>query len=57
MTTKEERELRVYRRAINRIDDYFEYRNESDKDKAYVMSVIDELTNELATFMKSSPRT
>jgi len=36
--------LEIYREAINKIDDYFEYRNESERDKTFVMGVIDEIT-------------
>jgi len=37
----------LYIQAINKIDDYFEYSNESTKDKKFVMSVIDYLTERL----------
>ena len=36
-----------YQKAINQIDDYFEYRNESAKDKRHVMSIIDGLTKSM----------
>ena len=38
----------MYAEAINEIDDYFEYRHESEKDKAFVMGVIDRLANDVA---------
>lgn len=41
--------LEAYQRAINRIDDYFEYTNESAKDKQFVRSVLNQLTNNLKT--------
>ena len=39
--------LNSYIKAINRIDDYFEYSNESQKDKAAVMEIINNLQEEL----------
>jgi len=33
--------------ALGRIEDYFEYRYESKKDKDYVMKVLDDLTKKL----------
>jgi len=36
-------------RTVNQIDDYFEYGNESQKDKKVVMRYIDELTEKLKT--------
>ena len=39
--------LESYATAINSIDDYFEYSNESDVDKEVVMRIIDNLTNKL----------
>lgn len=37
----------AYVNAINKLDDYFEYRHESARDKAFVMGVIDNLTRQL----------
>lgn len=39
--------LSHYQRAINKIDDYFEYRCESEKDKQYVYKVLAELTEDI----------
>jgi len=39
--------LESYQTALNKIDDYFEYRFDSEKDKKYVMGVIDNLTEQL----------
>jgi hypothetical protein len=42
--------LEAYQRAINKIDDYFEYRykfSEQDDNKLFVISVLDELADEL----------
>jgi hypothetical protein len=39
--------LHQYIEAMNKIEDYFEYRNESQKDKDYVMDVIDRLGDSL----------
>lgn len=45
--SKDEKRLQIYQDAINRIDDYFEYRHESCVDKAFVMDVLDSLSNRL----------
>lgn len=45
--TKLESRLKIYERAINSIDDHFEYMHESDSDKRFVMVVIDSLTDKL----------
>lgn len=39
--TLDEIRLEVYEKTINEIQDYFEYRHDSDRDKAYVMSRMD----------------
>ena len=44
---KLEKRLAAYEQAINRIDDYFEYRHESELDKGYVRGVLESLTNKL----------
>lgn len=38
----------IYRKAINDIDDYFEYANESAKDRQKVYSILDSMTKELS---------
>lgn len=48
-----EQHLQAYIKAINKIDDYFEYANESLKDRAYVHKVLAELTEELIKVSKS----
>ena len=40
--------LACYIKAINQIEDYFEYRYESDTDKRFVMQAIDEMTAEIS---------
>lgn len=40
--------LRCYQEAINKIDDYFEYRNESLRDREYVHKVLEQLTEDIA---------
>ena len=45
--TKEESYLSAYRNFINKIDDYFEYRNESLKDRKKVHELLDKLSEEL----------
>jgi len=49
MTTEEvlRRRVIIYMKAINRIDDFFEYRNESKKDREVVHKILDALTVEL----------
>lgn len=39
--------LGIYQKAINEIDDYFEYRNESKKDRKAVHGVLGRLTERL----------
>lgn len=42
--------IEAYQRAINKIDDYFEYQykfSEQDDNKLFVVSVLDELADEL----------
>lgn len=39
--------LEVYQKAINSIDDFFEYRNESQSDRIYVRNILDNLTKQL----------
>ena len=39
--------LKCYVKAINRLDDYFEYRCESDKDRKYVYHTLNLLSKEL----------
>ena len=47
-----ETRLRVYEHAINEVDDYFEYRNESEQDKEYVRGILSRLTNRLKSAFK-----
>lgn len=44
---KLELRIKAYEQAINRIDDYFEYRHDSETDKTYVMDIIDGLAYRL----------
>lgn len=39
-----EAQLRLYRKTINEIDDYFEYRRESRQDAVEVYRILDKLT-------------
>ncbi len=41
----------AYTDAINEIDDYFEYTNESQQDKDFVYDVLDRLSTNLAIIM------
>jgi len=41
--------MKIYREAINQIDDYFEYRNESKRDKEFVMGVLDGIADKIKT--------
>lgn len=40
-------QLDIYKHAINAVDDYFEYQNESNKDKVRVHNIMVELINKL----------
>ena len=44
--------LRCYVRAVNNLDDYFEYSNESERDRVKVKSILDKLNSELAILNK-----
>ena len=44
---KFEERSNILLKYINQIDDYFEYRNESPKDKKFVIDCLDELSKEL----------
>ncbi len=44
----EEQLLTLYRKAINRIDDYFEYSMQSEKDQKRVHEILAKLSNEIA---------
>lgn len=39
--------LEAYQKAVNKIDDYFEYQCESKKDQARVHKILDELRKDL----------
>ena len=39
--------LRIYQVAVNRIDDYFEYRMQSEQDKKAVQAILEDLTDSL----------
>jgi hypothetical protein len=43
----ESKKLELYSKAINQIDDYFEYRNESKKDREVVYKILDDLSASL----------
>jgi len=45
--------IRRYEQAINKIDDYFEYRHDSDIDKEFVLNVLDNLSNNLVRDMEN----
>jgi len=40
-------QLQAYRECINKIDDYLEYRRESEKDSIHILAMIDKLTGTL----------
>ena len=41
------KQLQAYRECINKIDDYLEYRRESEKDAIWILAMIDKLTGTL----------
>lgn len=47
-----EQHLQAYIRAVDKIQDHFEYANESLKDRAYVYKVLAELTEDLVEASK-----
>jgi hypothetical protein len=47
MDDKEKLVLEEYKKAINIIDDFFEYANESKKDREFIHEVLDNLTDKL----------
>tara|TARA_R110000851_G_C12718754_1_gene528216 strand:+ start:215 stop:382 length:168 start_codon:yes stop_codon:yes gene_type:complete len=47
MKTKTEDYLRAYQQTINRIDDFFEYSNESAADKMFIRGQLEALNQEL----------
>lgn len=50
----EDKTLTAYIKTINELDDYFEYRCESKKDRAFVYKTIENLSRELQR-IKSVP--
>lgn len=42
-----QKNLELYQKAVNKIDDYFEYRNESAKDRNYIYGILLELSESL----------
>lgn len=51
-TTTEKTVLQLYQEAVNKIDDYFEYRYKSKEDKEFVMNILDGITKKLKEFNK-----
>lgn len=47
--------LVAYQKAINQIDDYFEYANESKKDRVRVHSILFRLTDKLREIHSAKP--
>jgi hypothetical protein len=45
--------LDLYIKAINKINDHFEYANESIKDRAFIKKVLDDLTETLVAEQKT----
>lgn len=44
--------IEAYQKAVNQIDDYFEYRFESEQDREFVITVIDILLKDLIKINK-----
>ncbi len=53
-TRKEERYNLVYRNFVNQIEDYFEYSNESLKDRKKVFQLLGNLTDKLVDIEESN---
>ena len=49
--------FQLYQNAINEIDDYFEYRNESKKDRKMVHSILEKLTRKLKEQNETNTKT
>jgi hypothetical protein len=45
--------LNAYQRTINRIDDFFEYANESDSDREFIHKQLEHLTDALQHIQES----
>lgn len=56
MSDKEKLALKAYKKTINKIDDFFEYTNESKKDRAFIHLTLDNLTNALMKIYKPEDR-
>jgi hypothetical protein len=52
ISEKDKKALEEYKKAINKIDDFFEYANESKKDREFIHGVLDNLTGKLAKIYK-----
>lgn len=50
---KNEEALKEYKETINRIDDWFEYMNESEKDREFIHKELDRLTEKLKIIYSS----
>ncbi len=46
----------IYSNAINKIDDYFEYTNESLKDRKFIHNTLDQVTDELDKLIEAIPK-
>lgn len=46
--------IEAYEKAINTIDDYFEYRYESTQDKEFVINVLDNMTRQIEIKMRKN---
>ncbi len=47
ITTREDPTFVAYKKCLNRIEDYFEYRNESKKDREFVHAQMRELVKDI----------
>lgn len=54
MSNKDKLVLHEYKKAINKIDDWFEYMNESKKDREFIHGVLDNLTGKLEKIYKTN---
>ena len=50
---KNKKVLKAYIHTINRIDDFFEYSNESKKDREFIHEQLDKLTEQLTKIYNS----
>lgn len=57
MVIKLRKQLDIYKKFANNMDDFFEYRNKSKEDRQYIKDQLDSLTKKLSSVLNSSKPT